>query len=213
MSDETKEVDEDECVEVRIDKKVSLMDPDGEFSDPESPEESDGEYDEDGEEEVDIDDRLYTDDDKEILRDTFAQFDTDNSGFITPEDLGTLLKSLGQDPTEEQMEELNKSLDPEGKGKIGVDQFLSMMEERLVISDWNEKDEERLFIKAFETLDPENTGKIPAAALRSVVQSYGNSQLNETEAEDLIQRADLNQDGLVSYDEFMRLFLGKKNNN
>ena len=30
------------------------------------------------------------------------------SGFITPEDLGTLLKSLGQDPTEEQMEELNK---------------------------------------------------------------------------------------------------------
>ena len=59
-----------------------------------------------------------------------------------------------------------KSLDPEGKGKIGVDQFLSMMEERLVISDWNEKDEERLFIKAFETLDPENTGKIPAAALR-----------------------------------------------
>ena len=34
MSDETKEVDEDECVEVRIDKKVSLMDPDGEFSDP-----------------------------------------------------------------------------------------------------------------------------------------------------------------------------------
>ena len=40
------------------------------------------------------------------------------------------------------------------------------MEERLVISDWNEKDEERLFIKAFETLDPENTGKIPAASLR-----------------------------------------------
>ena len=60
----------------------------------------------------------------------------------------------------------SQSLDPEGKGKIGVDQFLSMMEERLVISDWNEKDEERLFIKAFETLDPENTGKIPAAALR-----------------------------------------------
>ena len=45
-----------------------------------------------------------------------------------------------------------------------------------------------------------------------MVTSYGNLQLNETEAEDLIQRADLNQDGLVSYDEFMRLFLGKRNN-
>ena len=44
----------------------------------ESPEESEGEYDEDEEEEEDIDDRLYTDDDKEILRDAFAQFDTDN---------------------------------------------------------------------------------------------------------------------------------------
>jgi len=218
MSDETNheeervEVEEETCEEVRVGKRISFMDPDGEFTDPESPEESEGEYDEDEEEEEDIDDRLYTDDDKEILRDAFAQFDTDNSGFITPEDLGTLLKSLGQNPTDEQMEELMKSLDPEGKGKIGVDQFLSMMEERLVISDWNEKDEERLFIKAFETLDPENTGKIPAAALRSVVTSYGNLQLNETEAEDLIQRADLNQDGLVSYDEFMRLFLGKRNN-
>ena len=30
------------------------------------------------------------------------------SGFITPEDLGTLLKSLGQNPTDEQMEELMK---------------------------------------------------------------------------------------------------------
>ena len=44
----------------------------------ESHEESEGEYDEDEEEEEDIDDRLYTDDDKEILRDAFAQFDTDN---------------------------------------------------------------------------------------------------------------------------------------
>ena len=39
--------------------------------------------------------------------------------------------------------------------------------------------------------------------------SYGSMRLSEDEAEELIKRADLNQDGQVSYDEFMRLFLGK----
>ena len=38
----------------------------------------------------------------------FCLFPPIYSGFITPEDLGTLLKSLGQNPTDEQMEELMK---------------------------------------------------------------------------------------------------------
>ena len=38
----------------------------------------------------------------------FIVFPLIYSGFITPEDLGTLLKSLGQNPTDEQMEELMK---------------------------------------------------------------------------------------------------------
>ena len=42
-----------------------------------------------------------------------------------------------------------------------------------------------------------------------MVTSYGSMRLSEDEAEELIKRADLNQDGQVSYDEFMRLFLGK----
>ena len=43
---------------------------------------------------------------------------------------------------------------------------MTLMEERAVIPDWDEDDEEKLFIKAFETLDPNGTGKIPAHELR-----------------------------------------------
>ena len=57
-------------------------------------------------------------------------------------------------------------MDTDGSGTIELEEFMSLMEERAVIPDWNEDDEEKLFIKAFETLDPNNTGKIPANELR-----------------------------------------------
>ena len=44
----------------------------------------------------------------EYLSSIYCFFPLSISGFITPEDLGTLLKSLGQNPTDEQMEELMK---------------------------------------------------------------------------------------------------------
>ena len=60
----------------------------------------------------------------------------------------------------------SQALDTDGSGTIELEEFMSLMEERAVIPDWNEDDEEKLFIKAFETLDPNNTGKIPAHELR-----------------------------------------------
>ena len=62
--------------------------------------------------------------------------------------------------------DVSQALDIDGSGKIELEEFMGLMEERAVIPDWNEDDEEKLFIKAFETLDPNNTGKIPANELR-----------------------------------------------
>ena len=48
----------------------------------------------------------FTQQDRETVRNAFHIFDTDGDGKISVDELGTLLRALGQNPTEEQVEEL-----------------------------------------------------------------------------------------------------------
>ena len=48
----------------------------------------------------------FSKEDKEMLRSAFSLFDLDGNGVICNEELGTLLRALGQDPSEEELNEL-----------------------------------------------------------------------------------------------------------
>jgi len=56
----------------------------------------------------------------------FFQLDTDGSGSIDQEELGTMMRQLGQNPTEAELHDLIKSVDDEGDGdgKIQLREFL-----------------------------------------------------------------------------------------
>lgn len=45
----------------------------------------------------------------------FNYFDKDNSGYITTKELGTLLKSLGENPTENELQRIINTVDIDGK--------------------------------------------------------------------------------------------------
>ena len=49
------------------------------------------------------------------LREAFSLFDKDGSGTISNEELEVVMKSLGQNPTEEELEEMIKEVDVDGK--------------------------------------------------------------------------------------------------
>ena len=50
------------------------------------------------------------------LRDAFRIFDKDDSGEITKEELGTVLRNLGQFPSTEELDEMLREVDIDGKG-------------------------------------------------------------------------------------------------
>lgn len=52
------------------------------------------------------------------LREAFKVFDRDNSGTISSEELRRVLSSLGEDLTDEQIDEMIKSADRDGNGTI-----------------------------------------------------------------------------------------------
>ena len=47
--------------------------------------------------------------------DAFKYFDKDNSGFITTKELGNLMRSLGENPTENELQSIINVVDMDGK--------------------------------------------------------------------------------------------------
>lgn len=52
---------------------------------------------------------------------------TDGDGTITSTELGTVMRSLGQNPTEAELQDMINDVDADGNGTIDFPEFLTMM--------------------------------------------------------------------------------------
>ena len=51
-------------------------------------------------------------------RDAFKFFDKDGNGYITTRELGAIMRSLGQNPTETELQDMVNEVDYDGKVKL-----------------------------------------------------------------------------------------------
>lgn len=54
-------------------------------------------------------------------------FDKDGNGTIDIEELGIVMRSLGQNPTKEELDQIISDADIDGDGQIDFDEFVVMM--------------------------------------------------------------------------------------
>ena len=94
-------------------------------------------------------------------------------------------------------------LDKDGSGQIEFDEFFYMMTTR---PSQNESRDE--IHKVFVTFDSQRTGYIALKDLRKVAKELGELH-DDNELNEMIERADFDQDGLVSEDEFYNLLTKK----
>ena len=135
------------------------------------------------------------------FKEAFDIFDVDGGGTITAEELGEVMKSLGQKPTRAQLEAMVREIDADGDGAIDFPEFLTMMLRKM-----NEGDPERELRDVFTVFDKDKSGTISADELKSVMKVIG-EKLTEQEIEDAIRLADTTGDGEVDYDEFIAFVL------
>ena len=135
------------------------------------------------------------------FKEAFDIFDVDGGGTITAEELGEVMKSLGQKPTRAQLEAMVREIDAGGDGAIDFPEFLTMMLRKM-----NEGDPERELRDVFTVFDKDQSGTISADELKSVMKVIG-EKLTEQEIEDAIRLADTTGDGEVDYDEFIAFVL------
>ncbi|KAN0082579.1 hypothetical protein V8E55_008374 [Tylopilus felleus] len=124
---------------------------------------------------------------------------SDGDGTITTKELGTVMRSLGQNPTEAELQDMINEVDADGNGTIDFPEFLTMMARKM-----RDTDSEEEIREAFKVFDKDGNGFISAAELRHVMTNLG-EKLTETEVEEMIREADVDGDGQINYDEFVKL--------
>eukprot|EP00105_Crassostrea_gigas_P041325 XP_019925473.1 PREDICTED: calmodulin-beta isoform X1 [Crassostrea gigas] len=137
------------------------------------------------------------------FKEAFSLFDKDGDGTITTKELGTVMRSLGQNPTEAELQDMINEVDADGNGTIDFPEFLTMMARKM-----KDTDSEEEIREAFRVFDKDGNGFISAAELRHVMTNLG-EKLTDEEVDEMIREADIDGDGQVNYEEFVAMMTSK----
>lgn len=140
-----------------------------------------------------------TEEELEELKDIFAMFDKDNSGSIDVNELESMVSSLGISATKDDLNEMIAEADIDKSGTIEFEEFKTLIGPHFQ----KEKPPED-FIDAFKFFDKDGDGFISRTELRAIMNNV-DGQLAEADIEDMIKEADVNGDGKIDFDEFIKM--------
>ena len=158
------------------------------------------------------------------IRDIFRLFDKDKNDMINVSELGKMWRAIGQNPTESEIQEMMARVDKDTNGNLSWDEFYLLLGQNIRKSQEQEKN---ALLAAFKVFDTDNDGFITKAELSEAMATYGD-RLCDQELEEvgvslhfifnfvvlfcfqMIKLVDENNDGKLSYSEFIQLFTAEE---
>ena len=137
------------------------------------------------------------------FKEAFQIFDKDGDGSITTKELGTVMRSLGQNPSDEEVRQMIEEVDEDKSETIDFKEFLGLMARKM-----KETDAEDELLEAFKVFDRDGNGKISAHELRYVMLSSG-EDLTEQDIQEMVMEADIDGDGFIDYQEFVKIMMNQ----
>jgi calmodulin len=134
------------------------------------------------------------------FKEAFQIFDKDGDGSITTKELGTVMRALGQNPSEDDINQMIKEVDSDNNGTIDFREFLGLMAKELENGD----DSDENFLEIFRLIDEDKNGKLSPSELRYGILRSG-KKISKEEIDDMIKEADMDDDGFIDYNEFSKI--------
>ena len=141
---------------------------------------------------------------KKQYQDAFEMFDKDKDGTISAKELANVMETLiGQKPSMDEINSMIKEVDLNSDGKIELEEFITLM-----MKNNPDSQQEIEVINAFRVFDKEGNGLIQTDELKHIMMTIGD-KMTEVEADEMIHEADIDDDGVISYEEFVRMMMAR----
>ncbi|RWR78329.1 putative calcium-binding protein CML19 [Cinnamomum micranthum f. kanehirae] len=133
------------------------------------------------------------------LKRVFHYFDVDGDGKISPAELQSCMRTLGEELSAADVEAVVQSTDTDGDGLLGIEDFVRLMEVE-------EEERKRDLREAFGMYAMEGSGCITPKSLKRMLSRLGEKKTTE-ECKFMITQFDLDGDGVLSFEEFKVMML------
>jgi len=131
------------------------------------------------------------------IRDAFALIDQDNDGEISSQEILNVMRNLGRNPTEDEVQQMINEADEDESGSIDFEEFLHLMAKKML----KEEDDNEVR-DAYVAFDRNADGAIPLEELSMVFRTLG---VSDEEIDLMMTEADINGDGEIDFEEFAAL--------
>ena len=126
------------------------------------------------------------------------------SGTIESHELRHVMGELGEQPTDEELEDMIRAVDLNGDGEIDFEEFISLMRLRM---DERQRDPEEDLRDAFNMFDADRSGFIDRDEVRALMKKLAQT-LTEEEIDAIMEEVDTDGDGEISFEEFRAMMFG-----
>ncbi|XP_063682242.1 uncharacterized protein LOC134817069 isoform X8 [Bolinopsis microptera] len=137
------------------------------------------------------------------FRKVFNAFDRDGNDSIGTEELGPVLNALGYSPSDLDIQKVLSRFDADHSGDLSFEEYLALM------AVWVEEDETQI-IEAFKVFDKSGDGFVTITELKRALCRFG-EKFSEEEADEFFALIDVNKDGIINYEEFVKYMLSEIN--
>ena len=133
----------------------------------------------------------------------FTLFDKDSDGKLSSDEMGVLMRSLGQNFSNKDLKRITEEIDKHGNGIVELHEFLNLMAENR-----HTNEDQTELIKAFKYFDRDNLGTINFEEFKHVLTTVS-EKLSPEETEHLVSLAKADANGRLDYRDFVEMMLLK----
>ncbi|XP_064622618.1 calmodulin-like [Lineus longissimus] len=124
----------------------------------------------------------------------FRRFDTDHDGLLDVKVLPDLIRSLGQNPSEEEIRIVVEEATFEREGVVDFGEFLYLWAEYRK----SKEEQQEELLDAFRMFDKEKKGFVPTNTMKNILTSIG-EPMEAEEVEEIFEEVGNTVEGKISY--------------